>query len=193
MARLLTLSLAASLNLMGPASTAQLPASGVVADESSKSSIHVFNEVAVQETVGFSYLDFEMYHNPISGQISGLGAIDINRMAYSGSYPAVRPWIYGSADLSGSVTFSAKPVKRGSLISLAGAKIAATASGIGDAQIDYYGWALYDTFELYSKCNFTSRSLAIADTGGEPSACWNYLRRQSSYVGRREWHGIVLP
>jgi hypothetical protein len=85
MARLLTLSLAVSLNLMGLASIAQLPASGVVADESSKSSIYVFNGVSVQETIGFSYVDFEMYHNPISSQISGLGAIDINRMAYFGS------------------------------------------------------------------------------------------------------------
>ena len=140
---------------------AQIAPSGRVELPAETLGLIVFDGVSVEEDVGFASVDFQMTHSLVTGQISGIGSMRMRDVLYEERY------ISASVDLDGSLVFSAKPVKRGSVVSLSGAKITAKTTGSANVSVyDYGTWSDY-SFDSISNPTFSFRYLtaAIQDSG----------------------------
>jgi hypothetical protein len=139
---------------------AQVASSGSIELPPEGLGLVLFDGVSINQTVGYASVDFQMAHSLVTGQITGMGSVRLQDISYRERY------ISASGDLSGTLNFSAKPVKRGSIVTLSGAKI--TAKTTGSAGVDVYngGWESYP-FDFVSNPTFTFRSLTatIRDSG----------------------------
>jgi hypothetical protein len=110
----------------------QIPESGNISVESSVTGdIVIFSGEALAldlpDLNGSVSIDMVMNHNPATGQITGVAdfTADMSSLGLSDAYAY---GIEALSDITGRVSFSAKPVKRGSITSLAGAKFSETVS-----------------------------------------------------------------
>lgn len=139
-------------------SSTALASTGTISTMDSSASVYVFSGVSVSDNVGFGSFDFDLNHSPVTGQITGEGSVTLENITYEQNY------IRTSPDLSGSIKFSAKPVKRGNIVTLAGAKASTVTQGADVVQIyDYGQWYSYD-FTFSSNGSFSFSSLSV-DTG----------------------------
>ena len=153
--RLTVLVLVLSHTLSAPGNASTLKGSGAISTDVMSVSIYVFEGVPVKEDFDFGTFDFEMNHNPTTGQITGEGYVKIKDVVYTEKY------VYTEGDLDGAMKFSAKPLKRGSIVSLSGAKVSAVTQRTGDVQIyDYGTWQSYP-FTFSSTSNFSFSSLSV--------------------------------
>lgn len=142
-------------------SLADLPTSGTVRHPSTSLSILDFNEteIKVSENVEGATVDAtaSLAHSASTGQVSGSGTGSILGISASGSD------FSGRGDINGAFTFTAKPLKRGSIITLSGAKLVCNLTGDGSVDTVYGTYR----FTLAAKPTFSFQSLAV-NTSQEP-------------------------
>jgi hypothetical protein len=112
--------------------------------DSLSASVYVFEGVPISEDVGMGTVDFDMSQSPTSGQITGYGSMSV-------SIPYADSSLSGTADLDGNMTFSAKPVKRGSVVTLSGAKLSSSVNGTASI----YVYAYYRSYYVYCSAKET--------------------------------------
>jgi hypothetical protein len=133
---------------------ADLPSSVEVTDASNTVEIIDFNEfnINASEQIDGANAQFDcvLSHSNTTGQVSASGYFSVTDVSASSD------GITGTGDLDGTLTFSAKVLKRGKIVSLSGAKISSTLNGSVDVWVPDYGYA---TIKIKSAPTFNFKSL----------------------------------
>ncbi len=143
------------MNLGVMCSWADLPISGTIGHPAASLLILDFNEteIKVLENVDGATVEAtaSLAHSTSTGQVSGTGSGSIRGISAYGSD------FSGTGNVDGTFTFTAKPLKRGNIITLSGAKLVCNLSGSGSVNT---GYGTYP-FGLKTKPTFSFRSLAV--------------------------------
>lgn len=160
----------------------QMAESGTISVESSVTGdilIFTGEPLGLPDMSGSVAIDMAVNQNPATGQITGVAdfTADLNSLGFDGMDGAT------ISDMKGRVNFSAKPVKRGSITSLAGAKISESLS----AKVSLDG----DFFSIAASAAFVFKKFEV-DTAVSPLHVDGLIRATSfklgvkgTYLGRR--------
>jgi len=167
-------------------SSTTLASTGTISKMDSSASVYVFSGVSVSDDVGFSAFDFDLNHSSVSGQITGEGSVTIKNITYRETY------VRTSGNLAGSIKFSAKPVKRGAIVTLSGAKASTVTQGSGIVEIYDYGWWNSYNFTFSSKGSFSFSALSVHTGFQNPELSGNILAGKMSVSGEGYYSGKLI-
>ncbi len=123
----------------------------------------VFEPATQMHTVGVGTIKFDTLHSPITGKILGAGTFSVTDMKFS-NRNVYTSGVESSGNLRGHLSFTAIPVKRGTVVTLSGAKIHLNMQGTGNVVIidplDSRTWTVAPAF-LTAKPEFTFRELSV--------------------------------